>query len=207
MPNLSHVQRMWVLLGLAALMLATRFHHFGSVNFLPDASMAVFFLAGFYLLNKPLKEEASAKRFSPGGLAIFSLLLIEAGLIDYVAIQYGGVSDFCVTPAYLFLIPTYAVLLYAGKWSARFNLFTLSGSLKITGLLFGAVTLAFLISNGSFYFFSDSDQGMDLINYGVSVSGYFIPFAGYTLLYSGLALFFPCVLMKAAYRQWPEASR
>ena len=36
-----------IALGLAALMAATRSHHFASVTHLPDASWAVFFLAGF----------------------------------------------------------------------------------------------------------------------------------------------------------------
>ncbi|MBM3153552.1 MAG: hypothetical protein FJZ96_15320, partial [Chloroflexi bacterium] len=34
---------------LLAVMLATRFHHFGDALHLPDASWALFFLAGFYL--------------------------------------------------------------------------------------------------------------------------------------------------------------
>jgi hypothetical protein len=34
---------------LAALRAATRFHHFGSAMYLPDASLAVFFLGGLYL--------------------------------------------------------------------------------------------------------------------------------------------------------------
>src|SRR5690554_3136356 len=38
-----------IVLGLAVLMAATRSHHFASVTHLPDASWAVFFLAGFYL--------------------------------------------------------------------------------------------------------------------------------------------------------------
>lgn len=36
-------------LTLAALMALTRYGHFGSAVSLPDASLAVFFLAGFYL--------------------------------------------------------------------------------------------------------------------------------------------------------------
>lgn len=206
MSNLSQVQRLWVLTGLVLLMLATRFHHFGSVDFLPDASMAVFFLAGFYLLRNPMNEETAAPQLFSGSLTIFSLLLIEAGLIDFVAVQYGGVSDFCVTPAYLFLIPTYAVLFYAGKWSAQFNLFTLHGAFRTAGILFGATTLAFLISNGSFYFFADSNQGMDWLTYSESVSGYFLPFAGYTLLYAGLVLGVHACVLKATQPQLEKLS-
>ena len=77
---------------LAAVMAATRFHHFGSAISLPDASLAIFFLAGFYL-RSPL---------------LFAGFLAEAALVDYLAITYGGVSDWCISPAYVFLIPTYA---------------------------------------------------------------------------------------------------
>jgi len=35
-------------IALIALMALTRFHHFGDVLHLPDASLAVFFFAGFY---------------------------------------------------------------------------------------------------------------------------------------------------------------
>src|SRR3970040_1549850 len=89
-----------VLLGLV--MAATRFHHFGSAISLPDASLAIFFLAGFYL-RSPL---------------VFAGFLAEAALIDYVAITHGGVSDWCVSPAYVFLAPTYASLWFAGRWVA-----------------------------------------------------------------------------------------
>ena len=79
-------------LSLIALMVATRFHHFGDVLHLPDASLAVFFFAGFY----PKKM-------------FFAFLLALAALIDYLAIE-NGTSGWCVTPAYVFLIPTYAVM-------------------------------------------------------------------------------------------------
>ena len=206
MSNLSQVQRTWVLLGLIIFMAATRFHHFGSVNFLPDASLAIFFLAGFYLLNKSSSGESAVSRFFSNRLMVFSLLIFEAGLIDYIAIQYGGVSDWCVTPAYLFLIPTYAVMFYAGKWCAQSNLVTLPGAFKTAGILVGAVSLAFLFSNGSFYFFASRYEGLDWFTYGESVSGYFLPYAGYTLLYSGLVLGIHACLMKTSLREWVKFS-
>ena len=88
---------------LAALMAATRFHHFGSAFHLPDASLAVFFLGGLYLRRT----------------AAFGAYIGLAALLDYVAIVHGGVSDWCVTPAYAFLLPTYACLWWAGVWCSR----------------------------------------------------------------------------------------
>jgi len=91
-----------IALGLAALMAATRFHHFGSPLHLPDASLAVFFLGGLAL----------------GNAALFAAFLAEAALVDWLAIAWGGVSGWCVTPAYAFLIPACASLWAAGRWCA-----------------------------------------------------------------------------------------
>ena len=188
--NQSHNK--WVLLGLTVLMAATRFHHFGSVNFLPDASLAVFFLAGFSLLNKPVamqtaEGQAGTELYFPG-LAIFSLLILEAGLIDYVAINNGGVSDWCITPAYLFLIPTYAVMFFAGKWCAQYKLFSKVGIGKIAVGLLLATSMAFIISNGGFYLFSGRYAEMSGLQYGERISVYFLPYLGYALLYSGVVI-------------------
>jgi hypothetical protein len=109
-----------IALGLAALMAATRSHHFGSALHLPDASLAVFLLAGF-LIASPV---------------LFGVLLVEAGLIDYLAITQFGVSDYCVTQAYWFLIPTYAVLWYAGRFYARVHQNSLRGLGQFAGLSF-----------------------------------------------------------------------
>ena len=200
MSILNQSHKRWILLGLTVLMAATRFHHFGSVNFLPDASLAVFFLAGFYLLNKSVampktEEQAGAESYFPG-LAIFSLLIIEAGLIDYVAINNGGVSDWCITPAYMFLIPTYAVMFFAGKWSAQYPLFSKAGVGKIALALLLATSVAFILSNGSFYLFSGRYAEMNGLDYGGRISVYYLPYLAYTLLYSGCVVAVLAILEK-----------
>jgi hypothetical protein len=76
-----------------------------------------------------------------------------AVLIDWVAIEHAGVSDFCVTPAYSFLLPAYAVLWYGGRLYAprlRSNAGSLLG-LGAVALL--SASLSFAISNGGFYWF------------------------------------------------------
>lgn len=120
---------------LALLMLATRSDHFGSSLHLPDASLAVFFLAGLYWRG----------RFA------FPLLLAEAALIDYIAIAHFGVSDFCVSPAYAFLIPAYAAPWAAGAWLRHRIEWNGQALLPVAGSLLAGTSLAFLFSNGSFY--------------------------------------------------------
>ncbi len=156
---------------LAALMAATRYHHFGSAQYLPDASLAVFFLAGVYL---PMRW-------------LMPVLLLEAGLIDYLAIHVGGVSDWCVSPAYWYLIPTYACLWYGGRWyAARLRL-----SLRSFGLLFVTLfvttSLAFLISNGSFYLFSGRYATLDWAQYGARIAAYYLPYLTSAFVYVACA--------------------
>jgi hypothetical protein len=136
-----------VLASLAALMMATRVHHFGTALHLPDASMAVFFLAGLLLPGLFLGGTDTGWR---AHVPFLALVALAVGL-DWASIAYGGVSDFCITVAYSFLLPAYAVLWYGGRWAARrFD----GGLLAFAGCSFAALASAagsFLISNGSFY--------------------------------------------------------
>src|SRR4026209_2452433 len=97
MKTLPRPANLGLFAAFAAMMVATRFHHFGDVLHLPDASMALFFLGGLYL----------RKHWQ------FVSFIALAVVIDWIAIEHAGVSDFCVTPAYSFLLPAYGVLWYA----------------------------------------------------------------------------------------------
>lgn len=152
---------------LALVMAATRFHHFGSAISLPDASLAIFFLAGFYL-RSPL--------FLAG-------LLAEAGLIDYAAITYGGVSDWCISPAYVFLIPTYASVWFAGRWYATRHLYAWRTLVPLVLALAAGTLVAFLISNSSFYLFSGRFPEMNWMEYSARVAKYLPTYATSTFLY------------------------
>lgn len=137
-------------------MAATRFHHFGDFQPLPDASLAAFFLAGLFIA-------------SPWG---FATLLVVAGLIDYLAIAHGGVSGWCVTPAYLFLISTYGAMWLGGRLSRRQALDETTGVAAIFAILAGSTWIAFLISNASFYALSGYFDDLDLRTYAVRILPY-----------------------------------
>jgi hypothetical protein len=151
---------------LIALMAATRADHFGTALHLPDASLAVFLLAGFYM---PLQ--------------VFPILLIVAGLVDYLAIHYGGVDGWSFSPAYWFLIPTYFVLWFAGHLYAKRHQFSLRGLSEFAAISFVATGVAFLISNISFYFFADYSNKMSVAQYGTQVAQYFLPYLQSAFLY------------------------
>ena len=165
-----NTKQLYRYLPLVALMDATRIHHFGSAVSLPDASLAVFFLAGLFFNSR----------------AFFGALLVEAGLLDYIAITHLGVSDFCVSPAYAFLIPTYFAMWFGGRLSANFKTmqgteFTLSISAMMTLLV--SITTAFLFSNGSFYWLSGRYADANFAQYAERALHYYPPYASYALMY------------------------
>lgn len=159
-------------------MIATRFHHVSAISHftaisLPDASLAIFFLAGFYL-RSPL---------------FFGLFFGEAVLIDYLAITYGGVSDWCITPAYFFLVLAYAGIWFAGRWYAtRYRPAWMTLVPLLAALTIGTV-LAFLISNTSFYLLSGRFTDQSWVEYSTRVAKYFPPYAITTFLYVSFAAF------------------
>ena len=176
----------------AVLMAATRYHHFGSALHLPDASLAVFFLVGFYLRS----------------FVYFPLLLVEAGLIDYLAITAGGVSDWCVTPAYGFLIPTYACLLYGGRWYAERHRTAWSTLPWLFGAVFIATSFAFLISNASFYTLSGRFPDLAWAEYGARVAKYYPSYLTSTFVYiAGGAVFQALFVLARPLAAWNEAPK
>ena len=124
-----------IVLPLAALLALTRYHYFASV---PDATLAVFLLAGFYLR-------------SPWWLGLF---VAEAAIVDYIAITFAGVSNWCVTPAYGLLIPAYAIPWLGGRLYHRLHRLERRTLLPLMGVVLVSVTAAFLVSDGSFYLLS-----------------------------------------------------
>lgn len=171
-------------IALMALMAATRFHHFGTPFALPDASLAIFFLAGLWL----------------GGRYLFAVLLAEAGLIDYLAITKLGVSDFCVSQAYVFLIPTYAAMWLAGKWCRQFETRTPTALVQQFIALVVATSSAFLISNGSFYVLSGRYPDGNWTQYIERFAMYYPPYMTSTLIY-GVVIFATVNIVKSIIAQ------
>ena len=175
-----------ITLALIALMAATRMHHFGTSLHLPDASLAVFLLAGF-LLASPV---------------LFGALLIEAAALDYVAVTQMGVSDYCLTPAYGFLIPTYAVLWLAGRYAARNQQNNLRGLGVFSAISFAAVSVAFVISNGAFYAFSGRYPDLSFTQYAARVAEYYVPYLSGAVIY-----LLPVALLYALFTRPGDAAK
>jgi hypothetical protein len=132
--------RQQVLLGLllTALMAATRGQHFAVLSYLPDASLAAFFVAGVWL------RPAWA----------FPALFGASVLIDAVAVGWAGVSAFCITPAYVLMIPAYGALWAAGRWYAWHHCLAWSALPRLAAAAVVGGTLSEVFSTGGFYLFS-----------------------------------------------------
>lgn len=157
MLTLSKTNQLFVGVILAALVIATRGHHFASINNLPSASLAVFFLAGLYL--RPAW--------------VFPALLALCAGLDYAAVTVGGVSSFCVTPAYGFLLPAYGVVWLAGRWFAKRYSFSTSALLPLVGSVAVAAAVSELFSSGGFYFFGGRYADPTLAVFGERLMKYF----------------------------------
>jgi hypothetical protein len=145
-----------ITLALALCMAATRSDHFAGELHLPDASAAVFFLAGVYL--RPMW--------------MLPALLVEAAFIDYLAIAVGGVSSFCISPAYGFFLPAYGALWLAGRWYAVRHRFAFSTLLPLAAGVVTGGLVSELFSSGGFYFFSGRFEP-NLAEFGARIARYF----------------------------------
>jgi hypothetical protein len=171
MLPLSARRQLLVGLILVATMAATRVQHAGILGHLPDASWALFFLAGVYL--RPTWA--------------FGLLLGEAVMLDFAAVTWGGVSSFCITPAYALLVPAHGVLWFAGRWYARHHHAAWSSLLPLGASVLAATALAEIIASGGFYIFSGRFADPSLAGLGSRLIEYFPSSLEATALYVGLA--------------------
>ena len=173
-PVLSPGARGGILALLAVAMLATRLHHFAAV---PDASWAVFFIAGFYLCG--------------WGRWAFPLLMALAVAIDYAVITGQGIafwSHYCMSTAYLFLLPAYAAPWLGGSWLRKHYE---GPGLRELGMLAGssvlAASLCFLLSNGSFYWISANVPARSFGGWLANMGDWYLSYLGTTLVYVGVA--------------------
>jgi hypothetical protein len=175
-------RRLGILIALMLVMAATRIHLSLLHHSVMDASLAVFFLAGFWLGG----TGSAASRWGS-----FILLMAEAVLVDYLVITGQGIdfwSHYCVSMAYWFLIPAYFTLWAGGSWLARhasaLNLRTLG---LAAATLLVSVTAYYVISNGSFYWLSRSvPQPRSFGAWWENLQDWYLPYLETAAMYVGL---------------------
>lgn len=195
--NSRTVSRIGILVLLGLVMAATRSHHFSPLanatwGPLPDASWAVFFVAGYYLRDW--------MRWA------FPLLMAQAVLVDYFVISGMGLdfwSHYCVSAAYWFLLPAYFVLWMGGARLSRQG----AGKHwrdfgKVAASLLIAVSLSYVISNGSYYWLSDtwlatSADGRSFMGWMDNLADWYLPYLRIAALYVGVATVLHVAAVKA----------
>lgn len=182
MFTLSTRNQIGIGLALMLLMMVTRGHHFASLHSLPDASWLIFFVAGIYLRSAwPLV-----------GFLAFSWWL------DFAAYTWGGVSGFCLTPAYVFLLPAYISLWLAGRWYAHRHQYAFRTLMPLSLSMMVGLTLCELFSSGGFYFFSGRFETTTWAEFGQQLLKYFPMYAESFLIYAGIAIVIhaACVVLR-----------
>lgn len=155
------------LFALLAVMAVTRIGHFGSTVSLPDASLAVFLLGGLWL----------------AGWGYYAVCMALAFAVDVGLAINASEAGWCLTPAYWGLLPTYALLWQAGRWLRQWPELP---PLRFAAVSALAVTLAFLVSNATFWAFSGLFPEMGAAEYARRVLGYYPPYLGSAALYLAL---------------------
>ncbi|MEH6383747.1 MAG: hypothetical protein V7780_04035 [Colwellia sp.] len=145
---------------LTLLMLATRTHHFASLNHLPSASIAIFFLAGMYLRN----------------IKMFWFFYILTVTVDLASSYYRGQFGDCITTSYPALVLSYAAMFTAGfytrpNWQQSVWQVNI---IKVALAMFIASSIAFFISNGSYYAFSGKFPVLSWAEYATRVDKYYV---------------------------------
>lgn len=144
---------------LSFLMLATRTHHFSSFNQLPSASIAIFFLAGMYLRN----------------IKAFWFYYILTLTIDLASSYFRGQFGDCITTSYPALVLSYGVMFTVGYYARpnwQKNLWP-TNIAKVALALFIASSIAFFISNGSYYALSGKFPELSWAEYATRVDKYY----------------------------------
>jgi len=159
---------------LALLMASTRVNHFGAI---PDASWAVFFIAGFYLRD--------SLRWA------FPALMAVAVLVDWFVISSAGIpfwSHYCVSPGYWFLVPAHLSLWAAGAVLRRHAdpLTTRTPAVALLALIAG-VALCHFFAQGGFYWFSSAVAAPTLAGWAKNYADWFLPYLQTAAIYTGLA--------------------
>ena len=170
-------------MALIALILLTRSSHFGTSFLLPDATIAALFLTGM-LMQK---------------LRWLAIAIAVAFAVDFYALGFAGVADYCMSLGYWGLIPTYAMVWGVGRYIAKQeNPFALQ--VFVPSALI-ATSLAFVLSNAFWYAFSDKVSSLTIAEFSARVAQYFTPYLGYTAFYLCVALITQAAFQKLAIHQ------
>ena len=188
----ANTSRLLILSVLALLMAASRAHVFDHFS-PPDASWAVFFIAGFHLRG--------------WGRWAFPLLIALGVGVDWWVITGQGIdfwNHYCVSAAYWFLVPAYAAMWAGGAWLRRRYAGASWDALGRLAFAFVLSVLAcHLLAQGSFYWLSDSVTDPTLAGWWKNYTDWLAPY----LVTDGAYVAIAAALQVAAERIAPMLGR
>ncbi|AKC87347.1 hypothetical protein [Pseudoxanthomonas suwonensis] len=188
----ANTSRLFILSVLALLMAASRAHVFDHFS-PPDATWAVFFIAGFHLRG--------------WGRWAFPLLMALAVAVDWWVISGQGIdfwSHYCVSPGYWFLLPAYGAMWLGGAWLRRHYRGASWDALGRLALAFVVSVLAcHLFAQGGFYWLSASVADPTLAGWWKNYTDWLPPYLVTAAVYVGIA----AALQLAAERIAPTVGR
>jgi len=163
------------LLGLLTfLMITTRGNHFTTFNDLPSASTAIFFIAGMYLRH----------------IKYFWFFYVLSIVIDLTSSYYRGQFGDCLTTSYPLLAFSYGIMFAVGHyfrphWNHQWATVNI---IKVSLALCVASSLAFFISNGSYYVLSGKFGDLSWAEYIARVDKYFLKSVSKPVFYVATAV-------------------
>ncbi len=179
--------RLLTLTVLAVLMAASRGHAFDQFS-PPDASWAVFFIAGFHLRG--------------WGRWAFPLLMALAVAVDWWVIRGQGIdfwSHYCVSPGYWFLLPAYGAMWLGGAWLRRHYRGAGWEALgRLAGAFLVSVVACHLFAQGGFYWLSDSVAEPSLAGWWKNYSDWLPPYLVTAAVYVAIAAALQLVAQRIA---------
>jgi hypothetical protein len=142
--------------------------------------IAILLLLALALAATRVSHFGTSALLPDASLAVFLLGGMLLGGWQCFALLFAAAFGWCLTPAYWGLLPTYAVLWLAGRRLGRQDgpSFVRDAGVSVT-----AVALAFVISNATWFAFSDMAGGMSAADYALAVAKYFPPYLGSAMLY------------------------
>ena len=170
-PHQQSNNKQWLIAAfLLGIMLLSRG---GLIAHVQDASWAIFFLVGFYLRNYL-------------GLPI---LMLSAIAIDFAVIAArGGHQDYYLTPSYLFIIPAYSALWFAGRFVANKYSESLKGLMTFISAAVIGVVACDVISSGGFYLMSAPILELSMSELTIRIVEFLPLSLKTTMLYLSIAL-------------------
>ena len=158
---------------LVALMVLTRSGHLGTAWTPPDASWAVLYLAGFYF--------ARQWRWA------LPTLLFTAVSVDFLVIRCFGVSNYCVTVAYAFMLPAYSLLWLGGAWLRRTYRHEPRDLVPCVASFALAASVCFIVTDVSFYWLGGRVPQPSVAGWWAGFVHWYPDFLGVSFIYVGIA--------------------